>query len=53
MRLRTLLTTTALTAAAIAATALPASAGSICYDLHAETNGDVLVSESGCEELPL
>lgn len=53
MRLRSIISTAAIATAAIAATALPASAaGSICYDLQAELNGDVLVSEAGCEELP-
>lgn len=54
MKTRSIITTAALAVAAIAATALPASAaGQVCYDLHAEANGDVIVSESGCEELPL
>ena len=53
MRLRTILTAAALATAALATSALPASAASLCYDLHAEANGDVLVSESGCQELPL
>lgn len=53
MRIRNLLITAALTTAALAATALPSAAAAVCYDLHAEANGDVLVSESGCQELPL
>lgn len=52
MRIRTLMTTTALAVGAVAATALPAAAGELCYDVQADINGQV-VSESGCEELPV
>ncbi len=53
MKIRTFITTAALATATLAATALPASASQVCYDLHAEANGDVIVAEAGCEELPL
>ena len=48
-----LLALTALTLGALA-TSLPASAaGAVCYDVDVVVNGDAVVDESGCEELPL
>ena len=32
---------------------VPATAGSVCYDVQANVNGSEVVNEQGCQELPL
>ena len=51
--MRTKLSILAAAVAALATlAAAPAAAGEFCYDLDVNVNGDALVDESGCEELP-
>lgn len=38
--------------ASIAAAPAADDAGQLCYDLDVVVNGDVVVDEEGCEELP-
>lgn len=52
MRIRTFLITSALATGAIAATALPVSASEACVDASVEINGDPVVNETHCEQLP-
>ena len=50
--MRTKLSILAAAAAALAGVAAAPAGGEICYDLDANVNGEQLVDEEGCEELP-
>jgi NADPH-dependent curcumin reductase CurA len=51
--MKKLLIALSVAAGALLVGAAPAgAAGSICYDLQANVNGDQVVAESGCQELP-
>lgn len=52
MRRRTFVLLTALASLTMLAAA-PASAGTFCYDLDVTVQGDAVIDESGCQELPV
>lgn len=50
--MRTKLSILAAAVAALGATAFAPAGGELCYDLDVNVNGEQLVDEEGCEELP-
>ena len=50
--MRTKLSILAAAVAALAAVAAAPAADEVCYDLDVNVNGEQLVDEQGCEELP-
>lgn len=50
--MRTKLSILAAAVAALATLAFAPAGGEVCYDLDVNVNGDQLVDEEGCEEVP-
>ena len=53
MKVRTMVVTVLTALGSLALVAAPAQAGEICYDLQVNVQGDAVVSEAGCQELPI